>query len=173
MFFEFVATIATGFGLAGIAILLNRLTGGRLPRWLVPVTAGAGMIAFTIWSEYSWLARTTQSLPEGVVVASASEERMAYRPWTYIKPLSTRLIAVDLRRIRTNPALPDQRMVPVVAMGRWRAGIEVDAVFDCAANRRADVVDGVSMADDGSLTGATWISLPADDAVLRAACREV
>ncbi|MBC7156781.1 MAG: hypothetical protein H5U20_04605 [Rhodobacteraceae bacterium] len=172
MFYEFVATIVAGFGVAGLVILANRLLRGRLPRWLMPVAAGLAMIAFTIWAEYNWLDRVRAGLPEGVTIVAESRERMAYRPWTYLWPLTLRAVAVDTRRLRKNPAQPDLRMVPVVALGRWKAGIEINSVVDCAAGQRADMVEGVSIAEDGSLTGATWYALPEGDRLLRAVCGE-
>jgi hypothetical protein len=128
------------------------------------------MLSYAIWSEYTWLDRAATSLPEGVVVASHNEVRAWYRPWTYARPLSDRLIAVDRRESRRNPALPGQVLTRVLLMGRWAPTHAVAAVFDCGGNRRADLVDGVRFDEAGALQGAQWIPLAADDPVLLAAC---
>ena len=47
MVFELIATIVAGFAGAGVALLLNKIFGGRLPRWIMPVAAGAAMLATT------------------------------------------------------------------------------------------------------------------------------
>ena len=43
MFFELVATFAAGISAAGLALIANHLTGGRLPRWFLPLAAGGAM----------------------------------------------------------------------------------------------------------------------------------
>lgn len=170
MLFELIATLAAGFCLAGLALTLRWLLRGRTPAWLVPAAAGLGMLSYAIWSEYTWLDRAEASLPEGVVVASHNEVRAWYRPWTYARPLSDRLIAVDRRESRRNPALPGQVLTRVLLMGRWAPTHAVAAVFDCEGKRRADLVDGVRFDEAGALQGAQWIPLPAHDPVLLAAC---
>ncbi len=37
MFFEMVATLVSGFAGAGVVLLLNKISGGRLPKWAMPV----------------------------------------------------------------------------------------------------------------------------------------
>ena len=45
MFLELLAVIFAGFAGAGAMLLLTRVT--RLPKWLIPVGAGAAMLAAT------------------------------------------------------------------------------------------------------------------------------
>ena len=68
MFLELIATFAAGAGAAGLVLVLNLMTGGRLPRWAMPVAAGLAMLGVAISNEASWGARTAQGLPEGLVV---------------------------------------------------------------------------------------------------------
>jgi hypothetical protein len=58
MFLELIAAFAAAFVAAGIVLAVNMATGGRLPRWAMPVAAGAAMLGYAVWSEYSWFART-------------------------------------------------------------------------------------------------------------------
>ncbi len=170
MFWEFVATVSMAFAAAGVVLLLNRLLGGRLPRWLTPVAAGLAMLGFTIWMEYSWLSRTLGTLPDEVVVASTNETRAAYRPWTYLVPLTTRFSAVDHGATMRHPQHPEMLLTSVLLLGRWEAGYDIRVMFDCADNRRADLLRGAAFAEDGTLENAEWRDLPADDPLLRAAC---
>ena len=73
MFVELIATIFAGIACAGIAMALNRLTGRRLPKWIMPIAAGAGMIGMTISNEYTWFGRTAERLPAG-----AGESRLKF-----------------------------------------------------------------------------------------------
>ena len=131
------------------------------------------MLIATISSEYGWFERTKATMPEGMVVAQAIEDRAFYRPWTYAKPFVSRFVAVDLATMRTHPAQPAQRIVDLVFYGRWAKTAKVPMLFDCAQSRRADIVDGVEFGDDGEVLNADWRELTGDDPVLKAACREV
>ena len=173
MLLEFLAAIILGLAVAGVIMALNVATGRRLPGWLVPAAAGISMIVFMVWMEYTWLPRTLESLPEGVEVASVSRESSWYRPWTYIRPLSLRAVALDTRVNRTHPAQPGQVMTSVVLLGRWMPTRQIPVVFDCRSNRRADLHAAVELDEDGHLSGADWRELAPDDPALAIACRSV
>ncbi|MDH7454177.1 hypothetical protein QF205_14015 [Luteimonas composti] len=170
MLLEFIAIIAAGFGLAGLALSLNIALRRRLPQWIVPASAGAGMLLMAIWLEYSWFERTTSTFPDGVEVASTNQARSWYRPWTYVVPLTNRLIAVDHRADRRHPDRPDQVLTRVILAGRWEPTRQFGVVYDCRARRRADLLDEVELDGSGELKNADWLQLPADDRVMRAAC---
>jgi len=170
MFLELIAIIAAGFGLAGVALTLNFIVGKRLPKWIFPVAAGGGMLLMAVWLEYSWLDRTSGSFPEGVEVASTNQVRSWYRPWTYVVPLTTRLVATDRRFNREHADMPGQVMAQVLLAGRWEPTRQLSAVFDCTGHRRADLVGDVVLDEDGSLDNARWVRLASDDPLLRMAC---
>ncbi|WP_407353206.1 hypothetical protein [Luteimonas sp. R10] len=170
MLLEFIAIIAAGFGLGGVVLALNFLVRKRLPGWAMPAAAGAGMLAMAVWLEYSWLHRVTATFPDEVEVASTNELRVWYRPWTYVVPQTSRLIAIDHRFDRRNPAMPDQVLTQVLLVARWEPSRQFGAVFDCAGRRRADLVDEVVFGENGAPLNARWIPLAEDDGLLRAAC---
>ncbi len=170
MLLEFIAAIALGLGTAGLVMGLNFISGKRLPGWLMPAAAGLAMIGFMVYMEYSWAHRTQAGLPEGVVVTAISSESSWYRPWTYLRPLSLRMVAVDTRRSRRHEQAADKVMTSVLLLGRWMPTRAIPVVFDCANPRRADLHAGVELAEDGRLIGADWRRLPADDPALRAGC---
>jgi hypothetical protein len=170
MLFEFVATIVAGFGAAGVALLLRKLSGGRLPSWIVPIAVGGAMLGYAIWSEYSWFGRSVAGLPEGVVVVSQGESSAPWRPWTYLAPMTDRFVALDTRSVQTNDAAPDQRIAETYFFARWNPTRRISAVFDCDGLRRAPMVEGLAMDEDGRITDADWVDVPADDPALRAVC---
>ncbi|MEM9012783.1 MAG: hypothetical protein AAGE18_16265 [Pseudomonadota bacterium] len=170
MVLELVATIFAGIACAGVALLANRLTGRRLPRWLTPVAAGLGMLGVTISNEYTWFERTAARLPDGVEVAVTVEERSWLRPWTQLLPYTKRFVAVDTATARRHDDRPDQRLISLYFFGRWAPVSEAPVLFDCATAQSAVLVDGARFAEDGTVADADWQAMPADDPVLALAC---
>lgn len=170
MFLELVATIAAAFAAAGMVLLLNRIVGGRLPKWFTPVAAGAAMIVTTISNEYGWYPRTKAALPEGLVISETIENQSFYRPWTYVRPYVERFVAVDTLSLQTHPALPDQHIADVYYFGRWSPVNKIGVLADCANARRAALIDAISFDENGNVSGANWVGVPKDDGLLAAIC---
>lgn len=170
MLFELIGTILAGVATALLVWAVNRSLKGRLPGWLVPVSAGAAMLLATISSEYGWFERTRATMPDGLVVAETVQEPQFYRPWTYLAPFVSRFVAVDQRTVRTHPDMPDQRIVELVFYGRWAGTAKVPVLFDCAAGARADIVDGVEFGPDGAVLDPDWLPMEAGAPLLLAAC---
>ncbi|TCL09071.1 hypothetical protein BXY66_1114 [Shimia isoporae] len=170
MFVELIATFVAGIAGAGLMMLILRVTGNRLPRWLVPVTAGLAMLAATITSEYGWYDRTIETMPEGFSVVQTVENRAVYRPWTYVVPFVERFVALDATSLQTNSSLPDQRLADVYFYGRWSPLNRLTVVADCVQGRRAALVDNVAFTDTGALEGVDWVSVSDDDPLLIAIC---
>ncbi len=170
MFLELIGTIFAGFAFAGVVMVVNKLTGGRLPKWAAPVAAGAGMIGMTITSEYSWYDRTRDQLPDSLTIVQEVESRAFYRPWTYAVTFVDRFAAIDAASVRTNASLPDERLVDLYFFGRWAPVSKMPVAVNCAENSRANLADGAEFADDGRLLNASWIKIDADDPVIEATC---
>ncbi len=170
MFVELIATVFAGIACAGIAMLLNIITGRRLPKWVMPVAAGAGMIAMTISNEYTWFGRTAERLPEGVEIAMTVDEQSWWRPWTQMWPYTKRFAAVDTGTSRSNANLPDQRLADIYFFGRWSPVNQAPMIFDCASAKSALLIDGADFASDGSVANADWQVMPADDPILKLVC---
>lgn len=170
MFIELIATIFAGIACAGVAMLLNILTGRRLPKWLMPVAAGAGMIGMTISNEYTWFDRTAERLPEGVEIASTIDEQSWIRPWTQIAPYTKRFVAVDIANLQKNENLPAQKLVDLYFFGRWSPVSKAPMLIDCENTRSALLIDGADFASDGRITNADWQTTPQDDPILITVC---
>lgn len=171
MFLEIIATVAAGFGGAGIALALRWASGGRVPGWLTPLFAGAAMVVVIMASEYSWYDRQVANLPEGLEVADINEVRQIYRPWTYLAPLVNRFVAVDVGTRQAHEATPDLYIADLYTWGRWAPINKFPVLVDCAGSRRALLPSGVTYEPDGTVEGAIWASVPDDDPVLTTACK--
>ncbi|TCO71746.1 hypothetical protein [Rhodovulum euryhalinum] len=166
MFLELLASIAAGVGAVGVMLALYRLSGRRLPRWSMPAAAGLAMITFAIWSEYSWAGRTVAVLPEDMVEISRVTESRPWKPWTYIVPQTTRLMAADIAGTARREDAPDLRLVTLYLFARWQPARSVPVLVDCKAQARADVTD-TALTDPAA---AGWQALSPGDPLIRAVC---
>lgn len=173
MLLEFIAAIALGLGVAGLMVGFRFLTGQRLPGYVIPASAGLSMIAMMVYLEYGWAERTIERLPEGVTVTAKSTDQMWFRPWTYIKPLTLRIVAIDTRRNRTHENQPHQVMTTVMLLGRWMPIREIPVVYDCKSQQRADLSSEVQFGNGGELINAQWRTLPENDRALEVACAKI
>jgi len=170
MLLELIATVIAGIAGAGVMALIIRATGRRLPKWLVPVGAGAAMLATAISNEIAWFGNVNGSLPETMVVAQSYENKSFYRPWSYVVPYVDRFVALDQASVRTHPEQPDMRMAELYFFARWMPVNTLSLLADCAGQRHAPLTGAVTFQDDGSIRGAEWSNVPADDAFLALLC---
>ncbi|QOR37823.1 hypothetical protein HNO52_04335 [Billgrantia diversa] len=107
MIWHLIAAVFAGLGAAGVGLLLRTLSGKRLPRWIVPVFAGLGILGYQINHEYSWFEHKRSQLPATAQVVDTEEERMFWRPWTYAVPLTVGFSVVDRSSMRQMEAEGD------------------------------------------------------------------
>ncbi len=164
MFFELIATFAAGFAAAGLVLAINLITKGRLlPKWAMPVVAGAAMIGVAIAGEYSWGTRTIANLPEDVIVLDNVQEASWWRPWSYLTPPTVRIRALD-PAAQTHADHPDLRLVDLYFLARWQAPAKASQLVDCANETQADAT-ATALADPES---AFWAA--ADPRLLTEFC---
>ena len=177
MLYEFIATIAAGFGLAGIALIithLSKLAGKRAPKWLIPLFAAIGIFGFQVQQEYSWFDQQVTQLPEGVTVVKKIEESTWFRPWTYVKPQILRFIAADIGNATVQVNNPDVHLVNLYLFERRRSVQKVSQVIDCSAPARADYVlptkDSTLTIDEHVKQTTSWRALSKDDPLFTSVC---
>jgi hypothetical protein len=172
MLLELVGTVMAGLAAGMFVFALRAWKPHLVPKWLLPIAAGAAMIVATVSSEYGWYGRVSSQLPETFVVAQTVEDRAPWRPWTYLAPFVSRFVAVDRGTTKTHPAVPDQRIVELHFFGRWTPYRRVPVLWDCAGNRTAALAEGAAFGADGQVTGIEWQPIAPDDPIFVAACGE-
>lgn len=177
MLFEFIATIAAGFGLAGIALVithLSKMAGKRAPKWLIPLFAAIGIFGFQINQEYKWYGQQVAQLPEGVEVVKTAKESTWFRPWSYIKPQIFRFIAADSGNARANANNKNMYLVNLYLFERRRSVQQITQVIDCTTPARADYVlqekDSTMTIDEHVKQTTAWRSLAKDDPLYTTIC---
>jgi hypothetical protein len=171
MLFDLIATVISGVALAGVVMILRKLTGDLLPGWTIPAAIGVGMIAFSSWSETTWFARTTAGLPPGLTVVMAPADRSLLRPWSLVRPVVTRFAALDVGGMATSTTNPALRQTDILFLERWSPARRARIGFDCAGNRQADLNDGTVMAPDGTLSAGAWVPVDPTDPLQQIACQ--
>jgi len=131
------------------------------------VAAGAAMLGYTVWSEYTWGPRTIASLPEGVEVLATVEESRVWKPWTYLVPQTTRIMALDRSGVQTNPEAPGILLADLYFFERWTPPAKRSQLVDCGGGARADVSEA-ALADPSD---AAWRSAGPDDPLMEALCQ--
>lgn len=100
MFWTFIATVFCGLGAAGIALGIRALLRDRAPKWIIPVFAGAGMLGYLVYGEYTWFELKQSQLPEEAIIVDTETDGILWRPWTFIVPYVTAFSTVDTNSIR-------------------------------------------------------------------------
>lgn len=161
---------AAGVLAACVVYAANHLSGRRLPKWLMPASIGAAMIAVSIYGEYVWFRDARATLPETATVLRTIEDSAPWRPWTYLAPITTRFIALDSTRVIRSTTQPDLIAAELMLVQRWAPTQRVPVAFDCKAGLRADLLEGAALEQDGTLSGADWVPVGPDEDILKAAC---
>ncbi len=113
MIWNLIATLVAGLGAAGIALILRSLSRQKLPKWIVPVFAGLGMLGYQIYTEYTWYDFKREQLPANAEVLDVRTDSMIWRPWTFLYPMTVSFTVVDADSIR-DTLVGDQRVVEFV-----------------------------------------------------------
>lgn len=170
MFLELIATIVAGVAATGVVMLINKLIGGRIAKWFLPVAAAGAMLGVTIVNEYGWFPRTKGGLPHGFIIAETVENKALYRPWTYAFPYVERFAAIDAGSIKTNELQPGKILADVYFFGRWSPVRKLPVLADCPGKRRALLTEGLTFGADGEIDGVAWVPVEGDDPILSAIC---
>lgn len=107
MFWTFIATVICGLGASGIALGIRAITRNRAPKWLIPVFAGAGMLGYLIYGEYTWFELKQSQLPQEAIIVDTESDGIIWRPWTFLVPYVTAFSTVDTKSINSSPKTPE------------------------------------------------------------------
>lgn len=173
MIFTLFGMISLAFAVCGVLLLAAKALRIRLPKGTIPLAAGSAMLIFAVWNDYSWYARTQAALPSDIIVAQAYPSQSWLQPWTYLAAPVTRFSAVDLATRKRNEAAPELVLTQVHLIRRYYPPARLWQFFDCITGRRADAIASGDRIDSrGVPLDLQWQTLPADDPMLRLACRD-
>lgn len=139
------------------------------PRYALPAVAGLAILAYTVYTDYSWAARTAQTLPKGAVVVQKVRVDSLLAPWSYLWPIVQRFTAVDPAGFMRNPAHPDLVLFKLYLFSRYQPAHSVPMLMDCT-EARMTMVEGKGFQPDGLPANPQWQQLAANDLLLSAVC---
>ncbi|MEE2025694.1 MULTISPECIES: hypothetical protein [Alkalimonas] len=168
MFWELVATVFAGLGAAGLALSARWISRGRLARWWIPVSAGIGMIAFQIYSEYSWFDHQQSLLPAGVEVVRSSEQTAFFRPWSYLFPQTLRFIAADFNSAEVNQMNPELVRLPIYLFERRMSAIGLTLIIHCGQQAQLTERAQLQLPMPGEALSGEWQQLEPESPLLQA-----
>ena len=172
MLFSLLATFLVG---AAVWILIwagYRTLGRKAPGFLIPMSVGLSMLLYTVWSEYSWFARTSAALPAEFSIVQSYGESRPWAPWTYLVPRVNRFIAVDGAKTRTHPQAPHMAMVETVMVKRNDTPVKVQQMVDCSGHRFTDLAADTVFGAGGLPVNVRWTSGEAFPNLMAALCRD-
>lgn len=102
MMWHLIAAVFAALAAAGIGLALRKLSNDRLPKWIVPVLAGLGMLGYQIHVEYSWFDHKKAQLPASTEVVDSATGTEIWRPWTFVFPMTTRFSVLDRESLARN-----------------------------------------------------------------------
>ena len=140
MLWDLLAVVFAGLGGAGIAMTV-RLFYKKLPSWLIPASAGLGMLLFHIINEYTWFDHTKEKLPQGAVVVAQVPETIFWKPWTLVHPQILKFIAADIKNAKANEINPNWMMVDLYFFERMMTTHQLPIVLDCQQKKQALLSD--------------------------------
>ncbi|MCQ9617175.1 hypothetical protein L1889_11110 [Paenalcaligenes niemegkensis] len=174
MWIDLLSMAAVGILVACMVFIIRRSLTKRdrtAPRWILPVTIGASMISYSVWNEYTWFDRITSSLPSAVAVVAQGERSSPWAPWTYLRPVTIRFIALDTRTRVQSELQAGLVLTELLLVERWQRTRRVPVAFDCHQARRADLLGDTHLTSTGKLENGHWQTMKADDPMLHAACQ--
>lgn len=172
MWLGLLGIVVLGLASGGAFLFLRRVLRLPLPRWTVPVAAGAAMLAGHLYIEYGWFGRTAAALPDHIRVAQTYSERNALQPWTFLVPQITRFMAVDIAAIKTNPSVRHLRIADVILVARHFPTAVTQQVIDCQEGRRADATAEITFDEQGRPLDLDWVELSLDDPLVSTVCAD-
>ncbi|MCT4683532.1 MAG: hypothetical protein N4A39_07340 [Roseicyclus sp.] len=170
MFWTLVTVLFSGLAGAGIGLALRSLSRGRLPKGIMPVSAGLTMLAATVALEYQWADGVRDTMAEDLVIISTREQRAWYQPWTMLRPWVRGFIAYSpSETVETAPG-SGISVVQLRIQERWNPQVVRPALVDCAGSRWTDLTATTEFTEAGIPVDTDWRTAGPEDPIIAALC---
>jgi len=171
MIYLLLATLALGGCAAGAVWMIAKPFGWKPSGAVYLFAAAAGMLAYSVYDEYTWYERSSATLPTRLQVVRTYATSMPYQPWTYAVPRIYRFDAVDLGSMRTNPEAKDLALIRLLRVTRNTSSENVSAILDCPNARYTEIDTSTKFTESGVPIDADWHSLNEHRSLKEAICK--
>ena len=157
--------VIIGLAVAGLVHLTLRLLPvGKKSRMAITVfAAGAGMLCYQIYDEYTWYQRASTRLGPDMQIIQRFQETSLLRPWARQWPYVSRFTALSHAETKTNDAQPDMFIVTTYLTERNLPTLKLRLIVDCARSRRTYFDTRTEFDGTGAPVDAPWIPMQADE----------
>lgn len=95
MIWHLLAVFIFGLCAGSFAFLLIKISRNKLPKWLIPISAGLGMLSYLAYYDYTWFDFKRSQLPAESVVVEEGRASNFFRPWSYVLPPVSSFVILD------------------------------------------------------------------------------
>lgn len=171
MVFHLFAVIAVGFAAAGTIMMTVRSFGYKTPKVVYLSAAGAAMITYNIWEEYSWYDRNALPMEaEGMTIVQTYSEANVWQPWTFAYPRTTRFMAWKHNQV-DKQTVADLRYGELHLVTRRADIVVVPQVYDCDQALSAELLgDAITFDENNRPTNIRWAQLDRSDPLFSTVC---
>ncbi|NMG04366.1 hypothetical protein [Azoarcus taiwanensis] len=98
MIWNLIGVFIMGICAGGTMFFLRKVSRNRLPRWLISMSAAAGMFGYLAYYDYSWFEFKSGQIPFEASLISTQQNKSFFRPWGYIWPSTNAFTVFDGHR---------------------------------------------------------------------------
>lgn len=95
MIWNLLGVFIIGLCSGAFAYMLYRLSKGRLPKWIIPLGAAAGMFIYLAYYDYQWFDFKKSQLPADSFIYGEQRQQDFFKPWSYIAPAVSQFSVFD------------------------------------------------------------------------------
>lgn len=95
MIWHLLAVFIIGLCVGACAFALRRFSRNKLPSWIIPASAGIGMLGYLAYYDYTWFDLKGGQLPVGAVIIEQQRTSNFFRPWGYLIPSVSSFSVLD------------------------------------------------------------------------------
>ena len=161
-----------GLAVAGLVHLTLRLLPMvKKTRMAITVfAAGAGMLCYQIYDEYTWYQRASTRLGADMQIIQSFAQTSVLRPWAKKWPYVSRFTALSHAQTKRNDAQPNMFIVTTYLTERNRPTLKLRLIVDCARSQRTYFDNQIKFDATGAPVNAPWIPMQANDPLRIATC---
>jgi len=154
-----ITAICIAFVVCAPVWALARYLQISLPKFLLPMLAGATLLTYNAYMRYTWSDRTVEGFPKEVVLLKEYRSSVIFEPWTYLFPRISHFIAADTTQTRTNPDMPDLIMGSAIMMQEHQSTINMTVLVNCGKSLvslvpTTNIPEGKTLLDVAEWSGA-------------------